>query len=135
MFAQSLPENAVSRTHRALHLVVDDALVLEFGRRVIELCEFKSMTFLCEVQFIETRKECGVKIDLQQIIEIFGVFTGKRIGSPIATCESIHESVERTPNHHKKGIAYRIFLTAAHSSMFEYMGNAFRISWNSTKTH
>ncbi len=52
MFAQSLPENAVGRTHRALHLVVDDAFVLKFGRWVIELGELKTMTFLREVQFI-----------------------------------------------------------------------------------
>ena len=49
----------------------------------------------------------------EQILKIFFVFAGKWIGRPVATSECIHEGIERTPDHHKERVSYRIAFAAA----------------------
>ena len=81
------------------------------------------MTFLGKIQRIEAREEDSIEVYRQQIIEIFLILGCERIGGPIRTGKGVHEGVERASQHHKKGIAHRVFFATTQNRMLENMGH------------
>ncbi len=110
---QRLPQRARDRAHRALHLVVDDTLVLQRRRGIRGRGELQAVAFLREVVGIEAREEHRVEVDVEQVEEVLAVLAREGVGSPVAAGERVHEGVQRAARHHEEGVAHGVLLAAA----------------------
>ena len=135
MAAQVLPQLGGRRTHRAFHLVVDNAPIDQIGRGILGFVEFQAVTLLGKIQWVKLGEKHAIEVDRQQIVEVFPVHAGERIGSPVAAGKGIHEGVQRPPDHHEEWVANRKTLTAAKRGMLENVSNAGGIHREGSKRH
>ena len=127
VLAQGLPEGGCHGAHGAFHLVEHNTLEHQLAVGVVRLGELYPVSFLGEVQRIQPREEHRIEIHIQQVVEVFAVLAGKRVGGPVRAGERVHEGVKRPAQHHEKGIAHREALAAAQRRVLEYVGDAGRI--------
>ena len=127
VLAERLPERAGRRAHRPLHLVEDDALEDEVGRRIVGLLELHAVAFLGEVELVQVREEHRVEVDVEEVEVILPVLARERVGGPVARGERVHERVQRAADHHEEGVAHRVALAAAEDGVLEDVGHAGRV--------
>ena len=81
------------------------------------------MSFLRKIERIQPREKNRIQVDLKQVVEIFQVLTGERIGGPVAAGHGVHEGIHGTPDHHEKRIPYRVLPAATQGCMFQDMSD------------
>ena len=79
------------RCQRALHLVEHHALVAEAALRVRRILELKTDAFLLERVLREAREECRVEVDVEKVLEVFGVPGAEQIHRPVGAGQRVHE--------------------------------------------
>ncbi len=130
VLAHRLPQGAGNRAHRPLHFVEHHALVDEPAVGVVRFLEFDAVALLQEVQFLQTREEHRVQIDVQQVVEVLAVLAGERVGGPVRAGKRVHKRVERAANHHEERVPHGVALAATQRGMFEDMRHAGGIHGN-----
>jgi hypothetical protein len=125
--AQGLPECAGNGAHRTLHFIEHHTLEYQVAVRVAGLCEVYPMTFLGEVQRVQTGEEYRVQIHVEQVVEVLAVLAGEGVGGPVATGKRVHECIEGTAQHHEERVAHRVALATAQGGMLQNMRHAGRV--------
>ena len=133
--AEGLPQGAGHRAHCAFHFIEDHTLEQQLAVRVTRFREFQPVTFLGEIQRVQPGEEHGVQVDIQQVVEVLRVLTRKRVCSPVAAGERVHEGVERAPQHQEKRVPHRVSFAAAQGGVLQNVGNTGGIFGYCTQGH
>ena len=119
-----LVEHVIWRTVRALHLVVDHALV---GQRLRGVFEFVMPAFLLEVMAGDARVEHGIEIHIDQIIKVLRVLRCHRVAGFIGIGKGIQKRLERTLDQLDKRVFQRVLTRTTQRNMLKNMRHASRI--------
>jgi len=123
---QVLPELRYRRTHRAFHLVVDDAVVVEAGAVSI-VRQLHPPAFLGEIERMQARKEHRIEVHAEQVVEVLPILGCERVSSAVGTREGVHIGVQRPPQHHEERVAHWVAAAAAERGVLENVCDAGRI--------
>ena len=123
------------RAHRALHLVVHDALALKRRRWVIGPLELEPVALLTEVGLSEQRKEGSIQVDAEQVMIVLGVLRRERVHRVVARGHRVHKRGERALEHVEERVAYGEALAAAERGVLEDVSDAGRVLGRGAEGH
>ena len=113
-------EHGIGRGVDALHFIEDHAA----ADQLAAVIPFKMPAFLEEDGPGDAGKKHGVKIDVNQIIEVAQVGGGHRVAGFVGVGEGVEKGVERPFEEFDKGFLDGVFLRSAQDRVFEDMGHA-----------
>ncbi len=79
------------------------------------------MAFLTKIPLPQQGKEGGIKVDPHQVVKVFAILRCKRIESPVAGGQGIHEGVQAALEHGKERISNRVSTGTAQHGMLQDM--------------
>ena len=134
LVTESIPKNRGCGGHGALHLIEYDALEYQRLAAVVVL-KLNSVTFLREIEGVQSREKHRVQIHIQQVAEILSVLRGEGVGRPVRAGEGVHKRIQRSAQHHEKRIAHGIALTATQCGVLKDMGHTSGIFGHGAQGH
>ena len=117
-------EQPVGRGVGPLHLVEDDALV---GQRAVGGVQLVVPAFLGQLLRRHQRVEDGVGIDIEQVVEVLQVGTGRRVDRLVRVGHGVDERRQRAFDHLEERVLERVLFRTGQDDMLQDMGQAGRV--------
>ena len=117
-------EQPIGRGVGPLHLVEDDALV---GQRAVVGVQLVVPALLGQLLRRHQRVEDGVGVDIEQVIEVLQIGTGRRIDRLVGVGHGIDERRQRAFDHLEERVLERILLRAGQDDVLQDVGQAGRV--------
>ena len=111
----------IGRGIDTLHLIEDDPLI---DQRRVAAFQLIVPAFLLEGVFGQKRKQHGVEIDIDEVVEVLEVLAGHRIGGLVRKGHGVEEGVHGALQQLHERFLHRKLGAAAQDRVLENMGDA-----------